>query len=263
MTENEFDEDELCNVFTNKNTVTCKLSKIENFIELSGFDEKKPYENKIVSVDQFIGKYNNLKLGNGGSWCRNSAWKHHKVATMKKNGVINYLWETDNENEKNIVSKAFSVYPVTKGNSIQYFGIFGLKEQNKLRPIRSDIKDYWVKFPCVFCGLKENLVCDHKNDLYNDSRVLNTKTQTKEDFQSLCNKCNLIKRQVSKETIRKKKRYGATNIPMFKVYGIDFIEGDDTFDPDDINAMKGTFWYDPISFNEGVRNMLKTSNRCS
>jgi len=244
MTENEFDEDELCNVFTNKNTVTCKLSKIENFIELSGFDEKKPYEHKIVSVDQFIGKYNNLKLGNGGSWCRNSAWKHHKVATMKKNGVINYLWETDNENEKSIVSKAFRVYPVTKGNSIQYFGIFGLKEQNKLRPIRSDIKDYWVKFPCVFCGLKENLVCDHKNDLYNDMRVLNTKTQTLDDFQPLCKHCNALKREA------KKKKFSAKELPMYSHYSIDFYWEQN---PEE------SFWYDPIKFRKRVDDEMNKS----
>ena len=82
-------------------------------------------------------------------------------------------------------------------------------------------------------------------------------TQTKEDFQSLCNKCNLIKRQVSKDTIKTKKRYGATNIPLLKVFDIDFIEGDETFNPDDINAMKGTFWYDPIAFTDGICNMKK------
>ena len=255
-TKNEFDEDELCNLFTDKNTVTSK-SNLQLFLELSGFDEKKPDEYKIVSVNKFKGEYYNLKLGNGGSWCRNSAWKHHKVATMKKNGIINYLWETDDEKEQNIVKEAFDKYPITKGNTIQYIGIFGLKEQNKLRPIRNDIKSYWSKFPCLVCGLKQSLVCDHKNDLYNDTRVLNMATQTIDDFQSLCNKCNLIKRQVSKDTIKTKKRYGATNIPFLKIFGIDFIEGDETFNPDDVNAMKGTFWYDPMAFTEGLRNILK------
>ena len=44
------------------------------------------------------------------------------------------------------------------------------------------------------------------------------------------------------------KRYGATNIPQFKFKGIDFIRGDETFDPEDPNAMIGTYWYDPIEF---------------
>lgn len=81
-------------------------------------------------------------------------------------------------------------------------------------------------------------------------------TQTKEDFQSLCIECTLEKKRVSKDTIKTKKRYGATNIPFLKVFGIDFIEGDETFNPADVNAMKGTFWYDPMAFTEGVRNIL-------
>ena len=44
------------------------------------------------------------------------------------------------------------------------------------------------------------------------------------------------------------KRYKATNIPMLKVFGIDFIEGDETLDINNPNAMVGTYWYDPIKF---------------
>ena len=29
---------------------------------------------------------------------------------------------------------------------------------------------------------------------------------------------------------------------------MDFIEGDETFDPKDPNAMVGTYWYDPVLF---------------
>ncbi len=35
---------------------------------------------------------------------------------------------------------------------------------------------------------------------------------------------------------------------MMAIFGVDFTEGDETYDPEDINAMKGTFWYDPIAF---------------
>lgn len=55
------------------------------------------------------------------------------------------------------------------------------------------------------CGSKSHLVTDHKNDLYNDIRVLNSKTQTVDDFQCLCNHCNLQKRQISKQTKIEKK----------------------------------------------------------
>ena len=85
------------------------------------------------------------------------------------------------------------------------------------RPIRDDIHKIIKSKPCVVCGSKSHLVTDHKNDLYNDLRVLNSKTQILDDFQCLCNHCNLQKRQISKQTKIEKKRYGATNIPHLAV----------------------------------------------
>ena len=252
----KFDEEKLCGVFEEKNQIPPKISKIKLFIKLSKFNEKNPDNFKIVNVSSFIGEFKDLELGNGGSWCRRSAWKKYKVSTLKKNGTINYLWNSSDE-EKEIVIKAFSNYPEGKGNKIQYIGIFGLKNKKNSRPIREDIKKYWNKIPCCSCGRKSDLICDHKNDLYNDPRVLHAKTQKKEDFQSLCNQCNLLKRQVSKDTKRTGKRYGATRIPMLKVFGINFIEDDESYDADDVDAMKGTYWYDPVAFMEGIKRILK------
>lgn len=116
------------------------------------------------------------------------------------------------------------------------------------RPIRPDIKKHYRKIGCVVCGSNSDLVTDHKNDSYNDPRVLNITTQTIEDFQSLCNHCNLQKREISKKTRETGTRIGATTIPQLEMFGIDFIEGDDTYDVTDINPMKGTYWHDPIAF---------------
>ena len=124
---------------------------------------------------------------------------------------------------------------------------------NLSRPIRKDIEKYHKKFGCVVCGSHSDLITDHKNDLYNDSRVLNIKTQKIDDFQCLCNHCNLQKRQVAKKTIETKKRYSAKNIPSLKVFDIDFIEGNKEFDINDPNAMKGTYWYDPVAFMQYIK----------
>jgi len=123
-------------------------------------------------------------------------------------------------------------------------------------PIRPDIKAHYKKMACVFCGQHSELVCDHKNDIYNDPRVQNRKTQTMDDFQSCCNGCNLRKRQVAIVRNRTGKRIGATTIPNMAVFGIDFIEGDDTYDETDVNAMVGTYWYDPIAFNKKIKELL-------
>jgi hypothetical protein len=109
---------------------------------------------------------------------------------------------------------------------------------------------------CVVCGSRSDLVTDHKNDLYNDLRVLDRKTQTIEDFQCLCNHCNLQKRQVSKVTKETGKRIGATTIPSLAIFGVDFVEGDENIDESDVNAMVGTYWYDPVEFMKKIKEKI-------
>ena len=82
---------------------------------------------------------------------------------------------------------------------------------------------------------------------------MNEETQREDDFQCLCNHCNLQKRQVNKTTRETGQRIGATTIPSLAVFGVDFIRGDETFNPDDENAMVGTYWYDPIAFMKELR----------
>ena len=86
---------------------------------------------------------------------------------------------------------------------------------------------------CVSCGSRSNIEIDHKNDLYNDPRVWDLYTQTLDDFQPLCKHFNDQKRQIVKKMKETNKRYGATNIPMLKCFGIDYIKGDETFDLND------------------------------
>jgi hypothetical protein len=149
-----------------------------------------------------------------------------------------YIWEFSRLNDK----------PTGKILKIRLNGINHEKANNKKRPIRADIHRHHKKIGCVACGSSSYLVTDHKNDLYNDPRVLNSKTQTIDDFQCLCNHCNLQKRQISKKTVELGKRYGATKIPMLSIFGIDFIVGNEIYNKNDINAMVGTYWYDPVSF---------------
>jgi hypothetical protein len=149
-----------------------------------------------------------------------------------------YIWKFGRLNNK----------PTGKIIKIRLNGINHEKANSQKRPVRADIHAHHKKMGCVACGTSSYLVTDHKNDLYNDPRVLNSKTQIIEDFQCLCNHCNLQKRQVSKKTLELGKRYSATNIPMLSIFGVDFTEGDETYNKNDINAMVGTYWHDPVSF---------------
>jgi len=131
------------------------------------------------------------------------------------------------------------------------------------RPISKKIRDHYKKTPCVVCGQKNNLVLDHKNDLYNNPRVLDIKTQTIDDFQPLCQHCNLQKRTVAKKTRKNGKRYSALNIPSLKIFNIKFTKGCKTFDPNDVNAMVGTYWYDPVDFIKKANESFINENTLS
>jgi hypothetical protein len=174
-----------------------------------------------------------LKLGNNGN-------TRHGVVF----GVNHFLWETEKQNGR-------------WNGKLERLRTIGINDNTNLgAPIGKDIRDFYKNKSCVVCAVKSSLVIDHKNDLYNDPRVLNIKTQIPDDFQPLCNACNLRKREVCKKSKQLGKRFGATNIPQFANFGIDFIDGDETLNLSDPNAMKGTYWYDPVEFMKHIRNRL-------
>ena len=172
------------------------------------------FKPNVDGISEWIDKDSIIKFKNGIlDWGNNGVFRHGIFQ-----GDNRYIWEK---------------YPL-KGpiKKIRTVGFSNEYLYGHERPIRDDIHKYHKSTSCVVCGSQSDLVTDHKNDLYNDDRVLDIKTQTKEDFQCLCNHCNLQKRQIAKKTIETGKRYGATNIPSLAVFGIDFIEGDETFDKD-------------------------------
>ena len=70
-----------------------------------------------------------------------------------------------------------------KGNNIIGIYIHSVREDNEQRPISQKIKNLIKINPCSSCGTKSDLICDHKNYLYNDEKVLSLRTQKLEDFQ--------------------------------------------------------------------------------
>ena len=233
-----------------------KPSTVDLFLKLSGYDKEKGGKSRIVNVEEFTDDYISLILGNGGGWCRTANVQNYKFARIFNENKINYSncsQEEIKEIEKYVKNQNLKF---TKENKIQYIMIWDNNyDKNNGRPISEEIKKYYKDKPCVVCGSTSELVVDHKNDLYNDPNVLNTKTQKKDDFQSLCNHCNLLKRGINSETKKTKKRYPATKIPSLKPFGIDFISGDENYDENDPNWGIGTYWYDPVKFMEGVKEI--------
>jgi len=142
------------------------------------------------------------------------------------------------------------------GNTTIGFIIHGENnEGSKKPPIREDIKKHYKKYPCLHCGSKKTF-CDHKNDLYNDERVLNKETQSQDDFQAFCNSCNLRKRAVALKRDKEKKRQPPPPSILEMNGGIKFTQGDETYDPDDKDAMVGTYWHDPMDFSKKCERII-------
>lgn len=250
-----------------------KLSKLDLFKQLAALN-KDTGECRIVDKAEFINEYADLNFTNGGDFCRRSSFtkapNNYKIATATSTGKIKLLWNADDD-EKTNVEQYFRLncnFVNTKdkkdkernrsNTGIKYIKSFGYVESsNATRAIRKDILEFYKSQSCVGCGSNSELQCDHKNGLYNDPRILNLETQTVNDFQSLCRHCNCQKRQVEKNSKSTCKRYGATNIPHMRAFGIDFIEGDDTLDINNPNALRGTYWYDPIEFTKYIHMRLQ------
>ena len=156
---------------------------------------------------------------------------------VNKDKIIFFIDTLDNKYKKGIVG----ILP----HSIR-------KNKIESRPISQKISKEIRKRSCVSCGSTSDIFCDHKNDLYNEKRVLNIKTQNINDFQPLCNHCNLLKRQVQKIETKYNKIYSAKNIDKYKMFPFEFPWEKKKYDKKDITCKKDTYWYDPIEFNDKI-----------
>lgn len=100
------------------------MTKKELFLSLV-----KPNKNGVlrwVSVSEFVGKYESLKLGNGGSWCRASS-----------NLAKEFIVEFDKSQ--------------SSGNSIDAIKLNGFNTRvNFNQNIRADIKDFYKSILNIF-----------------------------------------------------------------------------------------------------------------
>jgi hypothetical protein len=227
-------------------------TSIELFKKLGNYDN----ETRFVNVNEFVGEYGSLQCGNGGGWCRldGQFGKKYKVVTVKKTGVMRFSRNCSEEDKARVALPADFV--IQSGISIALIKIIGPYDaSSSTRAIRADIKAVFKDSVCVVCGTG-NPEIDHKNGLYNDPRVLSTKTQRVDDFQPLCKHCNDQKRQTYKWQTENGRRYPATKIPY---HSIDFVEGDEKYDTNDPNAMVGTYLYDPVEFMKKRDAMIATS----
>jgi hypothetical protein len=217
----------------------------------------------IISRDQ-LKEYKHLDWGDNGIGDRwaNKKYNYTVIYHNKKT-------KTYSENDEDCVNELVISHFIQQNESFQELnkgiigkgiigkGIIGIFVHSKRknvcsRPIRKDIDREIKKLPCVSCGSHSDMICDHKNDIYNDEDVLNTKTQKIEDFQPLCNHCNLQKRQIFKNETKTSKLFSAKNFQKYQMYAFEFPWEKKAFELKDINTKKDTYWYDPVEFNNKI-----------
>ena len=215
------------------------MTKTELFLELA-----KPDENGVsrwVSISVFVGKFKDLQLGNGGSWCRKSS------SLAKK-----YIVEFDKS--------------ITNGNSIDRIRLNGLNTEKSFnQAIRQDIKDFYKNKNCVMLGINGNsentkIEIDHKDGRKDDLRVSDIKTQKLEDFQPLCKAANDAKRQICKKCVATGKRWNAKNL---KGNPYPFYDGDENYTAE--LGCVGCYQYDPVEYRKtSVKRICDeaTKNTC-
>lgn len=200
------------------------MTKTELFLELA--KPNKDGISKWVSVAKFVGKYKELQLGNGGSWCRKSSQLAKK-----------YILEFDKSQ--------------TAGNSIDAIRTNGFNNEKTFnQSIRSDIKEYYKHKNCVMLGINGNsentkIEIDHKDGRKSNDRISDISTQRIEDFQPLCKAANDAKRQICKKCKETNKRWNAKNI-LGNPYP--FYKGDENFN-DNIGC-EGCYQYDPVEYRK-------------
>lgn len=205
---------------------------------------------KIITIEEIM--KNPVIFWGGNGVGDRFANKKFNYTSINRNRKYRTYSENDDESiDKELIENFLNTYTFKKQGII---GIYVHSHRKNIvkRPIRKDIDLEIKKSACVVCGTNNDIICDHKNDLYNDERVLNSKTQTIDDFQALCNHCNLQKRQISVKEKETFKLFSAKNLPMYKFYNFEFPWEKKAYDEENITVKTDTFWYDPVEFNRKI-----------
>ena len=199
---------------------------------------------KIISITE-IKNHPKLYWGGNGIGDRwvNKKFNYSVVYNMRNPKTYS---EYDTDEIPNELLTSFK--QSNKGAGIIGIFVFSKRQNIQKRPIRKDIIKEITANSCVVCGSKSDIICDHKNDMYNDNDVLDSSKQCIDDFQALCNHCNLQKRQIFKDEDKNQKIYSAKNIKRYTNLPFEFPWEKKTFDKTDLFCKKDTYWYDPVEF---------------
>lgn len=187
-----------------------KPSKGNLFLELAEPDGEG--FSRSVPVTEFVRRYKNLRLGNGGSWCR----------------------------RESSLAKTYNVIRHRDGNAICAIELQGFNKTPTDRQINAAIRRKIKSKRCVVLSTS-NPECDHKDGRLDDPRLSDTNRQKLSDFQPLSKAANSAKRQHCKECKATKKRFDAKRLGFAKSQ----IKGNGVYR----GTCVGCYWHDPKRFH--------------
>lgn len=192
---------------------------VKLFLELAKPDEEG--FSRKVGVEEFVGKYEILKLGNGGSWCRDDS------SLGKKYNVIRHKCKKRNKNS-HIELQGFNKNP---------------SQHHISRLVRKALSGK----KCVVLGTSD-VEIDHKDGRYDNPTISDLKSQNPDDFQPLSKSVNYAKRQHCKTCKETNQRFDAKILG----YSVSQVKGNGTYR----GTCVGCYWYDPRKFNSSLRKSL-------
>ena len=189
-------------------------SKPALFLELAQPDELG-FSNPIP-VTEFVGKYEGLTFGNGGSWTR-------------KTGSL---------------AKVFNIRRHPEGTgTITHVELQGFTKTVTQKPIPENIRQEVIKQRCVILATGSPQ-CDHKDGRLDDPRLSDISQVTIDDFQPLSRAVNDAKRQHCQECRTTGNRFDARRLG----YSVSQVRGDGKYN----GTCVGCYWHDPPFFNSEV-----------
>ena len=195
-----------------------KGSKAALFLELA-----KPNRegfSRVVSVKEFIGRYEGLRFGNGGSWVR-------------QDGAL---------------AGRYNIRIHKKRNAISAVELQGYKKVEIKKPIPTSIRKQFKDKRCAVLDIGK-IEIDHKDGRLDDPRLNDSSRVTADDFQALSKPANNAKRAHCKKCRETNQRYDAKRLgfPIAQYAGDEMYNG----------TCIGCYWHDPKRFIETVCEQLR------
>ncbi|MCY4145000.1 MAG: restriction endonuclease [Chloroflexi bacterium] len=166
---------------------------------------------RSVGIEEFVGEYQRLQLGNGGSWCRDDG----------------------------PLARKYNIRRRKAGSRIVAIELQGFKKIAIEKPIPEWIRERLKNERCVVLDTSK-VEIDHKDGRRDDPRLSDTASVTLDDFQPLSKAANNAKRQHCKTCRDTGQRYDAKRLgfPIAQFKGNGQYNG----------TCIGCYWHDPKAF---------------